>query len=219
VPAGARVHGVVFQGMGEPLANVDRVIAAIRVLGEAAALAIDLRNVTVCTAGLPTGIRRLAAEVPQVRLGLSLGDVRPGRRRSLMPIDGAHPLSEALEAVGEHTRRSGHSPMWAYTLLAGDNDGEDAAAALAELAIDFAARWGVRPRISLIPWNEVEGAGFRRSDATGAFRAALLARGVGSIVRYSGGADVDAACGQLAGRAASTRSAAAGVLDPAGSAG
>lgn len=233
LPAGSRVHGVVFQGMGEPLANVDRVIAAIRVFGEASALAIDLRNVTVCTAGLPAGIRRLAAEVPQVRLGLSLGDVRPGRRRHLMPIDGAHPLDEVLEAVGEHTRRSGHSPMWAYTLLAGDNDGEDAAGALAERALAFAARWGVRPRISLIPWNDVAGAPFQRSEGLDAFRAALLARGVGSIVRYSGGGDVGAACGQLV--TGSTRrprsrpegdppgaragGAAAAVLDPSGSPG
>lgn len=233
LPAGSRVHGVVFQGMGEPLANVDRVIAAIRVFGEASALAIDLRNVTVCTAGLPAGIRRLAAEVPQVRLGLSLGDVRPGRRRQLMPIDGAHPLEEVLEAVGEHTRRSGHSPMWAYTLLAGDNDGEEAAASLAQLALGFAARWGVRPRLSLIPWNDVAGAPFRRSDGLDAFRAALLARGVGSVVRYSGGGDVGAACGQLVtsstrrprdradGAPSGTRAegAAPAVLDPSGSPG
>jgi 23S rRNA (adenine2503-C2)-methyltransferase len=201
LPAGGRVHGVVFQGMGEPLSNLDRVIAAVRVLSEPSALAIDQRNITICTAGLPAGIRRLASELPQVRLGLSLGDLRRDRRKRLMPIDGAHPIDEVLVAVGEHARASGHSPMWAYTLLAGENDQDDAAHALADTVLAFTERWGVRPRLSLIPFNHVDGAGFvRQSDAALVrFRDALGARGVGSILRYSGGGDVAAACGQLAG--------------------
>ncbi|WP_437663822.1 23S rRNA (adenine(2503)-C(2))-methyltransferase RlmN [Sorangium sp. So ce1182] len=213
---GARVHGVLFQGMGEPLANADRVIQAIRVLSEPSAQAIDMRNITVCTAGLPSGIRRLAAEVPAVRLGLSLGSVRPGRRRLLMPIDGAHPLEEVLAAVGEHARATGHAPMWAYTLLADQNDTDEDAASLAALVRSFAAEHGISPRLSLIPYNaigvadaplpspdgvEASGAAadpFARSARLEAFRAVLSASGVGSIVRYSGGGDVGAACGQLA---------------------
>src|SRR4051794_1282369 len=73
---GRRLHGVVFQGRGEPLANLDRVLAAIRVLSDPSAQAIDARNITVCTSGLPAGIRRLAAEAPKVRLGLSIGSAR-----------------------------------------------------------------------------------------------------------------------------------------------
>ncbi|MGK3963003.1 23S rRNA (adenine(2503)-C(2))-methyltransferase RlmN [Sorangium sp. So ce118] len=213
---GARIHGVLFQGMGEPLANADRVIQAIRVLSEPSAQAIDMRNITVCTAGLPSGIRRLAAEVPAVRLGLSLGSVRPGRRRLLMPIDGAHPLEEVLAAVGEHARATGHAPMWAYTLLADQNDTDEDAASLAALVRNFAAEHGISPRLSLIPYNaigaadaplpspdgvEASGAAvdpFARSARLEAFRAVLAASGVGSIVRYSGGGDVGAACGQLA---------------------
>ncbi|XXY49793.1 radical SAM protein [Sorangium sp. So ce269] len=213
---GARVHGVLFQGMGEPLANADRVIQAIRVLSEPSAQAIDMRNITVCTAGLPSGIRRLAAEVPAVRLGLSLGSVRPGRRRLLMPIDGAHPLEEVLAAVGEHARATGHAPMWAYTLLADQNDTDEDAASLAALVRNFAVEHGISPRLSLIPYNaigaadaplpspdgvEASGAAvdpFARSARLEAFRAVLAASGVGSIVRYSGGGDVGAACGQLA---------------------
>src|SRR5262249_14349482 len=118
LPAGGRVHGVLFQGMGEPLANAERVIQAIRVLADRSAQAIDMRNVTVCTAGLPAGIRMLAREVPGVRLGVSLGSARPGRRRALMPIDGAHPLDEVLSAAEEHARMTKLSPMFAYTLLA-----------------------------------------------------------------------------------------------------
>lgn len=192
-----RVHGVLFQGMGEPLSNPERVIRAIRVLSEPSTQAIDMRNITVCTAGLPSGIRMLSQQVPAVRVGLSLGSVRPGMRKQLMPIDGAHPLREVLAALGEHTRISGHAPMWAYTLLAGQNDAEEDARALAELALAFGNEYKKMPRISLIPYNAAPGLPFERSDALDGFRTQLIERGVGAIVRYSGGFDVGAACGQL----------------------
>jgi len=204
LPAGARVRGVVFQGMGEPLANLDRVLAAIAVLSDPSALAIDARAITVCTAGLPAGIRRLAREAPQVRLGLSLASARPELRRRLMPIDGAQPLHEALAAAREHAALTGLAPMFAVTLLHGHNDGEADAAALADLVRDFHARTGLRPRLSLIPYNPIgQGDPFTRSpDAVeSAFRDNLAARGVFTHKRYSGGGDVDAACGQLAARA------------------
>ena len=198
IAAPGRVHGVLFQGMGEPMANLDRVIQAIRVLGEPCAQAIDMRNITVCTAGIPAGIRRLYKEVPAVRLGGSLGAVLPGRRRALMPIAGAHPLEDVLAAAGEHARATGHSPMFAYTLLAGVNDGDDDAAALAELALSFRAQHETTLRLSLIPYNAIgPGDIFARSERLDAFRAVLRVRGVGTIVRYSGGSDVGAACGQL----------------------
>jgi 23S rRNA (adenine2503-C2)-methyltransferase len=192
-----RVHGVLFQGMGEPLANAERVIQAIRVLCEPSAQAIDMRNITVCTAGIPAGIRRLLHDVPAVRVGLSLGSVRPGRRTPLMPINAAHSLEEALLAAGEHARATGRSPMWAYTLLAGQNDADEDAIALADRALAEGAKHGKMPRLSLIPYNAAPGLPFERSPRLDAFRDVLRARGVGTIVRYSGGGDVGAACGQL----------------------
>ena len=137
---GQRISGVVFQGMGEPLANLDRVLEAIAVFSEPSALAIDGRNITVCTAGLPAGIRRLAREAPKVRLGLSIGSARREARRRLMPIDDTYPFEEVIEAVADHARRTGLSPMWAVTPLRGVNDQEEDARALAALAKDFAAR-------------------------------------------------------------------------------
>ena len=104
---GQRIHGVVFQGMGEPLSNADRVLEAIRRDVDPCALAIDMRAMTVCTSGLPTGIRRLAREVPRVRLGLSICSARPDVRRRLMPIDAAIPLEEVIDAVEEHARTTG----------------------------------------------------------------------------------------------------------------
>lgn len=202
---GLRVHGVVFQGMGEPLANLDRVLEAIAVLSEPCAQGVDARAITVCTSGHPGGIRRLAREAPRVRLGLSLGSARAEVRRSLMPIDRAHGLDEVLEAAAEHARATGLAPMWAVTLLAGVNDHADDARALAARAHAFAAATGVRPRISLIPYNPIgEGDPFRRADdaAMVAFRAVLADAGLASHRRYSGGGDIAAACGQLAARAA-----------------
>ena len=203
LPAGARVHGVVFQGMGEPMANLDRVLAAIEVLSEPCAQGIDARNITVCTSGHPGGIRRLAREAPRVRLGVSLGSVVPAVRRSLMPVDRAHPLDEVLAAAADHARTTGLSPMWAITLLAGVNDDGAQAAALAARARAFADATGVRPRLSIIPYNSIgPGDPFSRASdaATEAFRAVLAEHGLASHRRYSGGADIAAACGQLASR-------------------
>lgn len=191
-----RVHGVVFQGMGEPLANLDEVLAAIEVMQEPSALGIDARAITVCTAGLPVGIRRLAREVPNVRLGLSLHAAFAEKRKSLMPIARAHVLDEVLEACADHARTTGLSPMWAITLLAGVNDSDDDARALAERARAFEASTGRRPRLSIIAYNAIGAEDpYQRSPREAEFRAAL---GLPSHRRYSGGSDVAAACGQLA---------------------
>jgi 23S rRNA (adenine2503-C2)-methyltransferase len=198
---GQRVHGVVFQGMGEPLANLDRVIAAIEVMSDPCALAIDRRAITVCTSGLPLGIRRLAREVPKARLGLSIASARPEVRRRLMPIAVAHPLDEVMDAAEEHARTTGLAPMWAVTPLAGVNDGEDDARALSELVARFAARTGIRPRLSVVPYNAIDAEGrdpFARGDVS-SFVDRLVRAGLRPHLRYSGGSDVAAACGQLAG--------------------
>ncbi len=240
---GQRVHGVVFQGMGEPLANLDRVLAAIRVLTDPCAQPVDARTITVCTAGIPNGILRLAREAPRVRLGISIGSAIEGDRASLMPIDSTHSLGDVLEAAVVHTRASGYAPMWALTLLEERNDSPEHARALAERAKRFEAASGVRPRVSLIPYNAIEmgasppspGEGFaleslrsdprfsiemgasppspregfaleslrsdpfRRSRAHARFRDDLARYGVFAHGRYSGGADIAAACGQLRG--------------------
>jgi 23S rRNA (adenine2503-C2)-methyltransferase len=199
-----RVHGVVFQGMGEPMANLDRVLEAIAVLKEPCGLAIDARNITVCTSGLPHGIRRLAREAPKVRLGLSIGSVRQDKRQRLMPIAQAHPFDEVIDAVAEHAGLTGLSPLWAVTPLAGVNDGFDDGAALGAVARAFWERTGVRPRISVIPYNSIDPDAdpFARADDA---RLAEFVRGIATTgyrthQRYSGGGDVNAACGQLAAR-------------------
>jgi 23S rRNA (adenine2503-C2)-methyltransferase len=194
-----RVHGVVFQGMGEPLANLDAVLGAIAVLTEPCALGIDARAITVCTAGLPGGIRRLAEEAPNVRLGISVHVVARETRRSLMPIARAHDLDDVLAAAAEHARATTLSPMWAVTLLDGINDSPADAETLAARAQAFHAETGRRPRLSIIAYNAIgEDDPFTRSPREAAYRAVLAAAGLPSHRRYSGGGDVGAACGQLA---------------------
>ena len=198
---GARIHGVVFQGMGEPLANWSQVRQAARVMSESSAQAVDARNITISTAGLPAGIRALGAALPNVRLALSIGSARTELRRELIPLEGRHPLETVLLAAGEHARATRLVPLFAYTLLAEKNDTPEDATALAAIVKDFAERYGKRPRLSLIPYNSI-GAGdpFQRADDArhARFREMLIARGVVPTRRYSGGGDVGAACGQLA---------------------
>lgn len=203
--AGQRIHGVVFQGMGEPLSNFERVRAAIKLFSHPCGLAIDARNITVSTAGLPNGIRRLAKELPKVRLAWSLGSALPEARSKLMPINDAHPLEETYQACVEHAKATRISPLWAITLLAGHNDSDADALAFAALARRFRQDSGHSPRISVIPYNAIDEAGadpFRRvsDDVEARFRDVMREAGVFTHKRYSGGSDVAAACGQLAAR-------------------
>jgi len=201
---GQRIHGVVFQGMGEPLANFERVRAAIEVLRNPCGVSIDARNITVSTAGLPSGIRRLAKELPNVRLAWSIGSARTRVRASLMPINDAHPLEETYRACVEHAQATKLSPLWAVTLLAGHNDSDSDAIALADLVQRFRRDSGHSPRVSVIPYNAIgaDDDPYRRlsEEAEQRFRRVMKEHGVTTHKRYSGGGDVAAACGQLAAR-------------------
>ena len=122
-----------------------------------------------------------------------------------MPIERAHPLDEVLDAAARARALTGLAPMWAVTLLAGVNDTDDDAHALAELRrARSRERTGARPRLSVIPYNAIGERAIRSralaTRAKQAFRDALARRGVFTHKRYSGGGDVDAACGQLAAR-------------------
>ncbi len=200
LPPPGRMHGVVFQGMGEPLANVREVIRSIRVMCDPSMLAIDARAITVCTSGLLPGLRTLIAELPNVRLGISIGSAIPELRAQLIPLEKHHRLADVLALAADHARATRIAPMLAYTMLAGVNDGEADIEALARLAKTFADRAGIAPRVSLIAYNPTgEGDRFAPSpaDRVEAVRQAVGGLGIPVVRRYSGGADVGAACGQL----------------------
>jgi 23S rRNA (adenine2503-C2)-methyltransferase len=126
-------------------------------------------------------------------------------RASIMPITRAHPLDLVLDAAAEHVATTGLAPMWAVTLLAGVNDSEADADALAASMLAFGARTGKTPRLSLIDYNPIgdpTAEPYARSSRMDPFRDRLAAAGVTSHRRYSGGGDIAAACGQLAAREA-----------------
>lgn len=188
-----RVHGVVFQGMGEPMLNLDNVLAALDVMSHPCGLAIDARQVTVCTAGIVPGIRRLTATGTRARLGISVTSARSLLRRSLMPIEGKYPIEEVIEAAQEHHQATGRLVMLAFALLGGVNTDQAEAEAIAELLARMPAR------LSLIEFNPVAGLPYRppTDEERAAFHDALARLGVPVVRRYSGGKDIGAACGQL----------------------
>lgn len=205
-----RIHSLLFQGMGEPLANLRAVVRAVRVLSGQSAVAIGTRNVTVCTAGIASALPELVRELPLSRVGLSIGSALSATRRSLMPIEERHPLEHCLGILADHARASRTAPMLAYTLLAGVNDDDTELAAFCELLRRFVERAGLPPRVSLLRYNPFDEAGpFQPSspERLQAFRRAVGDLGVPVVRRYSGGADIGAACGQLGARLFDFRSA------------
>lgn len=198
-----RITGVVFQGMGEPLANLDAVIRAIRVLSDPCGQSVDQKAITVCTAGLPNALRRLTEARLRVRVGLSVGSARPELRRRLMPIEARFSLDESVEALIAHAKMTRQSPMLAYTLMHGVNTHPADAEALRDLGLRIGRDSGRMPRLSLIPYNPRGPEDpFSRAEEAEAeqFRLALVDAGFPVVRRYSGGADISAACGQLAAR-------------------
>jgi 23S rRNA (adenine2503-C2)-methyltransferase len=184
----------VFMGMGEPLLNLDNVLAACERLPE---VGIATSNTAISTVGWIPGIQRLAREGPSVRLALSLHAADETLRSELMPVNERYPLADVLDACREwHTARR-RQVFVEYLMLGGVNDRYEQAVALAD---------ALQPRnafkVNLIPYNPTE-AGFDGStrEAVGAFRAALEERGVRATVRLTRGRDIDAACGQLAAKA------------------
>jgi 23S rRNA (adenine2503-C2)-methyltransferase len=188
------VNHLVFMGMGEPLMNVDAVLAAAERLP---AIGIAGSRTTVSTVGWIPGIERLATEGPAIRLALSLHAADEGLRSELMPVNERHPLRDVLAACLRWREARRRRVFVEYVMLAGVNDRYEQAVALAEALVPREAF-----KVNLIPYNPT-GAGFEGSSraAIDAFRAALRAHGVPATVRLTRGRDIEAACGQLAGGA------------------
>jgi len=191
------VRGIVFMGMGEPMLNYDRVMRAAQILSEPCGMAIDAKAITISTVGVVPMIRRFTAERRPYRLVVSLTSADPERRRALLPIEGSQPLAALIEALWEYHRATGRRVTLAWTLLAGINTAPEDARRLAALTA------GLPIKLDLIDVNDPTGR-FRppTTEELNAFRDALRAElGMPVVRRYSGGQDVDAGCGMLAGRA------------------
>ena len=187
------VRGIVFMGMGEPFLNYDQVITAARILSHPAGGQIDSRAITVSTAGIVPAIRRFTAEGHKFRLAVSLTHAVPRMRKLLMPIESIHPTGELVSALHDHARARRTRVLVEYVLLGGVNDSPEDARALTRL---LDARL---VKLDLIDVNGATG-GFRRSirAARSAFLDVLAQAGMPFAIRYSGGQDVAAGCGQLA---------------------
>lgn len=186
-------YNVVLMGMGEPLLNLDAVMAAFRILADPEGVGLSPRRVTVSTAGYVPGIRRLAREHPRPRLAVSLNATTDAARSDVMPINRRYPIDELLEACREFAATRRERVTFEYVVLRGVNDRAQDARRLASLLSRL------RSKVNLIPYNPIGGEEFRRPLAgeLEALRRGLVARGVPASVRWSKGVDIGAACGQL----------------------
>jgi 23S rRNA (adenine2503-C2)-methyltransferase len=187
-----RVSNVVFMGMGEPLANYDRVWGAVvRLHGD---MGLSARHLTLSTVGIVPGIRRLAAETLPVNLAVSLHAANDVLRDELVPINRRYPLGMLAEACAEYVAATGRRLSIEWAMIDGVNDRESDATELAAFARPLGAH------VNLIPLNPTPGypvVGSPREQVR-RFRGDLTGLGVNATVRITRGADIDAACGQLA---------------------
>ncbi|MFW6124758.1 MAG: 23S rRNA (adenine(2503)-C(2))-methyltransferase RlmN [Pirellulales bacterium] len=193
LPAGERITHIVVMGMGEPLVNLENLLAALAVAGDKEGLGIGARRVTISTVGLPEGIRRLAEAGKQYHLAVSLHAPDDALRDRLVPVNRRIGVRAILEACGEFFQRTGRQVTYEYVLLAGVNDRPEQARALVRLL------GGRKAYVNVIPYNPVAGLPYRTPTPEAAHRfAAILRRGgVAVNLRRRKGAEIDAACGQL----------------------
>ena len=205
-----RLSNVVFMGMGEPLANYDRVWGAVvRLQGE---MGLSARHLTLSTIGIVPGIRRLAAEDLPVNLAVSLHAANDALRDELVPINRRYPLAALAEACAEYVAASGRRLSIEWALIDRVNDRRGDASELAAFARPLGAH------VNLIPLNPTPGYAVVGSSPARvrAFRDELASLGVNATVRVTRGVEIDAACGQLAATAAAAVGADAESPAPAG---
>jgi len=187
------VDNVVVMGMGEPLANYEHLLKALKILNAPWGGGIGARKITISTSGLAPQIRRLAAEPLQFRLAISLHGATDEVRNRIMPVNRKHPLKELVAACEQYQIQKGRMLTFEYILIAGVNDSLEQAGPLAALAKKLFAK------VNLIPYNKVEGLQWERPDekVCEAFLRALDKQKVTATLRREKGHDIDAACGQL----------------------
>ncbi len=190
-----RLTNVVLMGMGEPLSNYERVLAAVRRCN--GDLHIAARAFTISTVGIVPGIRRLAREPLQLNLAVSLHAANDELRSSLVPVGRRYPLEDLLAACGEYAAATRRRVSFEWALISGVNDRFSDAAELAALLEPL----GPLAHVNLIPLNPTPGYLVAGSPpaAVRQFRDDLVRRGVRVTVRDTRGRDVEGACGQLAG--------------------
>ncbi len=188
---GQRVTNVVFMGMGEPLLNIQEVVAAVHSLNED--VGIGQRSLTISTVGLPEKIRQLAQHHLQVTFAVSLHASNQSLRQQLIPTAKHYTLDSLIEDCREYVQLTGRRVTFEYILLAGVNDLPEHALELAQLLRRF------QTHVNLIPYNPIQEVDYQRpsEQRIEAFASILRQKHIAVSVRYSRGLEADAACGQL----------------------
>jgi 23S rRNA (adenine2503-C2)-methyltransferase len=193
VRGSAERFSIVLMGMGEPLANYDNVLEAVRFFHDDHGLKLPMSRITISTAGLVPAIRRLGAEPLFPNLSVSLTGVTKKTRDMLMPINRKYPIETLMEVIGSLPPQRQKRVMFECVMLKGITDSAADAETLAQLVR------GMNVKVNLIPLNPSEDIPYQRSgdDAIRRFQDILLANGVATFIRKNRGNDVFAACGQL----------------------
>ncbi len=191
--SGERVSNIVVMGMGEPLANYDNLLRALRIINAPWALGIGARKITVSTVGLVPRIKQLADDPMQIRLAVSLHGATDDVREKIMPVNKKHPLKELLAACDYYCNTKKRMMTFEYILIEDVNDTLDQAQKLGAIARRL------RAKVNLIPYNPVDGLPWRRPgrDRCKMFQHTLKSHGIVSTLRMEKGLDISAACGQL----------------------
>jgi 23S rRNA (adenine2503-C2)-methyltransferase len=190
------ISNVVLMGMGEPLANLDNLVMALRLMLDDNAYGLSRRRVTVSTSGIVPAMERLREECP-VALAVSLHAPNDALRDRLVPINSKYPLAELMAACKRYLEKAPRDFVtFEYVMLEGVNDSEEHARELVRLTRDVPCKF------NLIPFNPFPGSGFKRSSAARIRRFAdiLMQAHIITTTRKTRGDDIDAACGQLAGQ-------------------
>jgi 23S rRNA (adenine2503-C2)-methyltransferase len=191
--SGEKIDNIVFMGMGEPLANFDNLIGAIRIINAPWGLGIGARHITVSTSGLVPQIRKLADEPLQIRLAISLHGATDAVRDRIMPINRRYNIDMLLSACDYYVTRKKQRLTFEYILIADVNDAGDQARLLAKHSRRLNAK------VNLIPYNTVAGLPWSRPalDRQEKFLSILRTADVAATLRREKGHDIEAACGQL----------------------
>ncbi len=188
-----RLTNIVFMGMGEPLANMDNLLAALSILTEQRGLDFASRRITVSTCGLVPQMIRLGRET-SVNLAISLHAADDATRNAIMPVNGRYPLVDLIAGCKQFPHKKRQRIMFEYTLLQGINDSDEDAKRLAGLLAHIPCK------INLLSMNPAPGSPYTSPPANRilSFQKILRDRGYSTFIRKSRGADISAACGQLA---------------------
>jgi 23S rRNA (adenine2503-C2)-methyltransferase len=199
-PEGRRVSNVVFMGMGEPLLNVERVIAAAEAITDARRFGLGARHVTISTSGVIPGMERLLRDRPQYTLAVSLHAARPVLRDVLVPLNRRYPVLDVVRLASDYARMTGRRVSYESVMIDGINDTLADAHAMAQLLAGRSAH------VNLIPMNPVAHTPWQpsRAERIAGFAEVLRSAGVTTTIRRNRGIEIGAACGQLAAELADT---------------